>query len=106
MHSLVDPLKHTMGRALWLATSTVLLATHATHFNAIATEIPGDLDISFAGGHGASPSLTVSIGGINYLTAMALQFDGKMVLAGYCDGLNSEDFCVTRLHINGTLVAL
>ena len=103
MPSLAHQLRRTLRRALWLAATSVLLATHASHVNAIPTQIPGDFDTSFAGGQGAISSLIISGNGIDYLTAMALQPDGKMVLAGYCDGLNSQDFCVARINGDGSL---
>lgn len=92
-----------MRRAAWLTTTTVLLATHASHVNAIPAQIPGDLDLSFAGGAGSITSLAIGGGAHDHLTAMAVQPDGKIVLAGYCDGLNSQDFCVARINSDGTL---
>lgn len=103
MQSLVHHLHRTIRRAVWLAATSVLLAMHVGHVNAIPTQVPGDFDTSFAGGQGAIPSLIIGGGGIDYLTAMALQPDGKMVLAGYCDGLNSQDFCAARINADGSL---
>ena len=105
MSSLANQLRRTIRRALWLTTTAVVLATHASHVNAIAAQIPGDLDLSFASGAGAIPSLVIGAGAHDHLTAMALQPDGKMVLAGYCDGPTSQDFCVARINADGTLDA-
>lgn len=60
----------------------------------------GSIDTGFGGG-GASET---PIGaGSAYPTAMALQPDGKIVVAGYTlDGIN-EDFAVVRYNANGSL---
>ncbi len=102
MHSIVHHINRAIGRALWLITACVLLATHASQVTAIPAQIPGDLDQSFAGGAGAIASLVIGAGAHDHLTAMALQPDGKLVLAGYCDGPTSQDFCVARLNADGT----
>ena len=103
MHALAQHIRRTLRRALWLTTTTILLATQSGHVNAIPAQIPGDFDISFAGGQGAIPTLAITVNGIDYLTAMALQPDGKIVLAGYCDGPNSQDFCAARINADGLL---
>lgn len=90
MQSFALHLSRTIRRAVWLVTTTVLLAVHASHVSAIAAQVPGDLDLSFAGGAGTITSLTIGGGTHDRLTAMAMQPDGKMLLAGYCDGLNSQ----------------
>ena len=105
MPSLTHPLNQTLRRALYLTAAAVLLATHASQVNAIATQVPGNLDLSFADGAGAIASLVVGSGGHSHLTAIAIQPDGKMVLAGYCGGPTSQDFCVARIHADGTLDA-
>ncbi len=95
MHSLVDPLQQTIRRALRLATTTVLPATHANHVNAISTEIPGDFDTRCAGGQGAIPRSIISVGGIDYPSAVALQPNGNT-------SVNRRDYLVSQ---RGTLVA-
>ena len=104
MHALAQHIRRTLRRALWLTTTTILLAIQSGHVNAIPAQVPGDFDISVAGGQGAIPALAVTANGVDYLTAMALQPDGKIVLAGYCDGLNSQDFCVARINADGSMV--
>lgn len=101
MHSLVQRLH----RAVRITATTVLLLTPASHVHAIPSQIPGDLDLSFAGGAGAIANLVIGAGAHDHLTAMAMQPDGKMVLAGYCDGPTSQDFCVARVNADGTLDA-
>ena len=103
MHLLTYYLGRAIRRALWLTTTTLLLAAHASQVNAIAAQVPGDLDLSFAGGAGAIASLVIGSGAHDHLTAMAMQPDGKMVLAGYCDGPTSQDFCMARINADGTL---
>ncbi len=61
-------------------------------------ETDGTLDRSF----GAFGKTTSAVGsGDDIAIALALQPDGKLVLAGYCDGENSPDFCVRRYLANG-----
>ena len=105
MHSIVHHLNRALRRAWRLITTTVLLATHASQASAIPAQTPGDLDLSFAGGSGVIASLVIGSGTNQHLTAMALQPDGKLVVAGYCDGPTSQDFCVARINADGTLDA-
>lgn len=65
---------------------------------------PGDLDLSFnvTGAFGPFQFTT----GITYPRAMALQPDGRLLVAGYCEKSNANpdtDFCVLRLNRDGTL---
>ena len=62
---------------------------------------PGILDGSFGGGVIAPP-----IGsGDDYGRAVALQPDGKIVVAGYCGNGSNDDFCLARYQTNGVLDA-
>ena len=65
----------------------------------------GTLDKSFAGpsGDGGGKFLWSVGTGYDYATALALQPDGKIVLAGYCGASTNADFCLTRLSTDGTL---
>ncbi|MEQ1594009.1 MAG: delta-60 repeat domain-containing protein [Casimicrobium sp.] len=85
--------------------TNIVVAFWAAGTHAIPAQIPGDLDLTFGGGAGTIASLVVGPGTQDHLTAMAFQPDGKIVLAGYCDGPTSQDFCVTRLLSDGTLDA-
>ena len=38
-----------------------------------------------------------------YANAIALQPDGKIVVAGFCRGASNDDFCFARYHVNGTI---
>jgi uncharacterized delta-60 repeat protein len=65
----------------------------------------GTLDASFDGPAGAGDGKFVfSIGvSVSYARALALQPDGKIVLAGYCVNASDPDFCIARLNTDGTL---
>jgi uncharacterized delta-60 repeat protein len=68
------------------------LTTHAA---------PGNLDTSF--GSGTGKVITAIGSGDDNATALALQPDGKIVVAGYCsNGINS-DFCLSRYLPSGAL---
>ena len=62
---------------------------------------PGDLDPSFGG----SGIVTTRIGTVSDIgTSMALQTDGKIVVAGRSlSSVNNYDFAVIRLNVDGTL---
>ncbi len=67
----------------------------------------GSRDASFVGpggtGNGFFP---LSIGASSdFANAVALQSDGKIVLAGQCAGVTNTDFCVARLNSDGTFDA-
>ncbi|HPG60515.1 MAG TPA: delta-60 repeat domain-containing protein [Casimicrobium sp.] len=65
----------------------------------------GTLDTSFNGpsGTGAGQFLLPIGSATDQATAVALQPDGKIVLAGYCVDSGNFDFCVARLNTDGTL---
>ena len=64
----------------------------------------GSRDASFGGPGGAGNGFfPLSIGAASdYAYAVALQPDGKIVLAGQCAGINNYDFCAARLNSDGT----
>jgi uncharacterized delta-60 repeat protein len=60
----------------------------------------GDLDTSF----GNDGKVTTLLGQFNaYAQAIALQSDGKIVLAGYKDARHNNDFALVRYNANGSL---
>lgn len=60
---------------------------------------PGDLDPSFNG----TGKVTTNVGSISaYANSVALQVDGKIVVAGYAD-IGSQDFALVRYYSNGTV---
>ncbi len=66
----------------------------------------GTLDAAFDGpggsGNGAV-AIPVSTGaGHDEAADLALQPDGRLLVAGRCDRLGSQDFCVVRLNANGS----
>ncbi|HEV8623968.1 MAG TPA: Ig-like domain-containing protein [Acidimicrobiia bacterium] len=82
------------ARALLAAASVLsLLGVVASPAHAAA----GDLDSSF----GAGGKLTTDFGGYEGASAVAIQSDGKIVVAGYTSGA-SEDFAVARYNTNGS----
>ena len=58
---------------------------------------PGSLDTSF----GASGVRITSLSGADVVNGLALQPDGKIVLAGYCVVSGQEDFCAARYTTSG-----
>ena len=83
--------------AIWLV-SVFTLCTGAAQ---ATPGIPGTLDPFFATGSALGPGrfLQSLTGNSDYVSALLLQPDGKLVLAGYC----SVRFCALRLNPDGTL---
>ena len=68
-----------------------------------AAQIPGSLDTTF-GLAGGKFLLPISSGIANdSANAIALQSDGKLVLAGVCSSGVNSDFCVARINSDATL---
>jgi uncharacterized delta-60 repeat protein len=65
----------------------------------------GSLDASFDGPSGTgNGKVLLPIGtSDDYATALALQPDGKIVVAGYCANGSNLDFCIARLNLDGSL---
>ena len=59
----------------------------------------GQLDITFNG----NGKVTAPFGTSENATSIALQPDGKIVVAGYCYGSSNFDFCMARYLANGGL---
>ncbi len=67
----------------------------------IAHAAPGDLDAGFGAGSG---KVTTAIGtGGDYARALAVQPDGKLVVAGYCNNGGNSSFCLARYNADGSL---
>ncbi len=62
----------------------------------------GTLDASFGGG---GKLITAFSNRDDVVNAMALQADGKLLLAGYCNNGVTDDVCALRYEINGTVDA-
>ena len=64
--------------------------------------IPGDLDGTWATNGKATFAVGTPPAG-DLANALALQSDGKTVVAGQCNGPLNQDFCVVRLNTDGTI---
>jgi uncharacterized delta-60 repeat protein len=97
--------------------STFPTAFHRARFAAIAcivalaaffvpsllfAQIPGSLDTNFASGTGKIANLAIGPSR-DSAYAVVLQHDGKLVLAGRCSNGSNDDFCIARLHLDGSL---
>lgn len=70
-----------------------------TDFALMRFQSDGRLDLSF-GVHGRA---ALSLGNFDVARAMAVQPDGKIVLAGHTGSGNAVNFMIARFHANGTL---
>lgn len=71
-----------------------------TQFCAARYNPSGSLDISF----GSSGRLATSVGtAYDIGQGVAVQVDGKILLAGYCGNDANEDFCLVRFDLNGAI---
>ena len=87
-------------RRIFSLISTVL-AVGALLAAAPTSAAPGDLDLTFGAGTG---KVMTAIGtGHDHGRAIALQPDGKIVVAGYCWNGSNYDFCLARYQANGAL---
>src|SRR5688500_4063372 len=71
-------------------------------FCATVSALPGDLDTTFDG----DGKTSVSFGIFDYATAVAIQPDGKIVVAGYTASVNpptNEDLSLARFNTDGSL---
>lgn len=88
----------------WLA----LGAAFILMANAFAQDpIPGSLHTSpfpgFASGSGKIANLDIGANSNDYVRAIAVQPDGKIVMAGNCTNGVNYDFCLARLNADGSL---
>jgi uncharacterized delta-60 repeat protein len=65
-------------------------------------QVPGSFDTGFAVGLGRITSLSIGAGN-DEANAVAIQADGKIVLAGVCSNGSNNDFCLARLNVDGSL---
>ncbi|MCC7069653.1 MAG: hypothetical protein IT523_14560 [Burkholderiales bacterium] len=78
-----------------------VLAVCALLAAAPASAAPGDLDTTFGSGFGMVRTAIGSADGRSY--AIALQPDGKIIVAGYCSNGTNDDFCLVRYLADGAL---
>jgi uncharacterized delta-60 repeat protein len=83
----------------WYAPIFALCALVLVLVPGLAKAAPGDLDPSF----GRRGKVTTSITGDDEINAMALQEDGKIVVAGYASGPNNADLALARYLPDGDL---
>ncbi len=79
------------------------LADFAAHFCAIRYNANGTLDLTFSGIGIATTVITPQATLAEIATSVAVQPDGKIVLAGYCNVSAGINFCAVRFNANGTL---
>ena len=86
-----------------LATSTRHIATTALLvISGLALAAPGALDTTF--GSAATGKVITAMGtGNDNANGMAIQPDGRIVLAGGCINGANNDFCIARYNVDGTL---
>jgi uncharacterized delta-60 repeat protein len=65
-----------------------------------AASTPGDLDPTFGGGDG---KVTTDFRDMDHADGVAIQPDGKIVVAGSAEGAGGRDFAVARYHPDGSL---
>jgi uncharacterized delta-60 repeat protein len=84
----------------WHAFAVALLFT-----GSVSAQTPGSLDTTpfpaFASGNGKIANLAIGSGN-DSANAVAVQPDGKIVLAGECSNGGEVDFCVARLNPDGS----
>ena len=86
------------GRILAAGTVTRLDAPFDDYFALVRYNPNGSRDLSFGGGDGI---VIRSVGDDGAANAMAVQADGKIILAGYGGGLLSSDFVLFALNADG-----
>ena len=70
------------------------------NFCAVRYNADGSLDTGF---NGSGKVITPTGSSTSGARGIAIQPDGKIVLAGYCYSGSNQDFCVLRLNSNGSL---
>jgi uncharacterized delta-60 repeat protein len=97
------------ARQLLMLNLSVFALLMASAPSSVFAQTPGDFDTSFGSGTGKIQGILIGPYSAS-VYAMAVQADGKIVLAGQCfSGLTTDfslaDFCVARLNADGTLDA-
>jgi len=83
----------------------VLAGTAAGDFVVVRFNVDGSLDTSFGGHQLSGGKQTTDFGGFDYGLAVAIQSDGKIVIAGTTSNAWSSDFAIARYNIDGSLDA-
>lgn len=83
------------------ADGKIVLAGGCVGFCAARLHANGSVDSGFNGTGVSASNLSA---GVNGARALAIQADGRMLLAGFCrDASNRDDFCVLRYNTDGSL---
>ena len=77
----------------------VAFAAHKSDFALVRYNTDGSLDRTF----NRTGKVTTTIGGAAGANSVAMQRDGKIVLAGYSTDASKQDFALTRYNADGTL---
>ncbi len=82
-----------------------VISNSASYFAVVRLNPDGTLDSRFEGPNGGGAGVGVFQMGQNYdqITAIAVQPDGRIVLAGLCTLLGDANFCIARLAADGAL---
>jgi uncharacterized delta-60 repeat protein len=86
----------------WFATlcaATALLAPFGLSY----AQVPGSFDTTFGSTNGYVPALAIGTNDDDRANAIALQPDGKIILAGTCARTLGKTFCMARLMPDGAL---
>ncbi len=94
---------HRQGR-FTLIFATLIAVFLSNVAAAIPLQVPGNFDLLFAGGLGKIANLAITNSN-DHANAVAVQPDGKIVMAGSCNNGGLNDFCVVRLNSDGSLDA-
>ncbi len=89
----------TICRAILKLLSVALLVC----VSAAQAQVGGSFDTTFGATNGFVPALVIGTNDDDRANAMALQSDGKIVLAGKCAGVIGTFFCMARLNADGSL---
>ncbi len=82
-----------------IRTAALVLACASTSH----AQVAGSFDTTFGATNGYVPALVISTNNDDRAHAMALQSDGKIVLAGKCAGALGTYFCMARLNADGSI---
>jgi uncharacterized delta-60 repeat protein len=87
----------------WLATFGVVALAMVSPFSPIFAQTPGSFDTTFGATNGYISALAIGTNDNDQANAIALQPDGKIILAGTCARNLGETFCMARLMPDGSL---
>jgi uncharacterized delta-60 repeat protein len=86
----------------WLTTLGVV-ALAVSPLSSLVAQVPGSFDTTFGATNGYISALAIGTNDSDQANAIALQPDGKIILAGTCARNLGETFCMARLMPDGSL---